>query len=105
MGCRALDGGLHIPHSVRRWPAAEKDTIDAELLRKYIFAGHVGEYMEVMEEDDNELYKEHFAKYLEHDVTHENMEETWQAVGALSCFANITRSHSLLIIPSFLICY
>ena len=82
MGCRALDGGLHIPHSVRRWPAAEKDTIDAELLRKYIFAGHVGEYMEVMEEDDNELYKEHFAKYLEHDVTHENMEETWQAVGA-----------------------
>ena len=27
--------------------AAEKETIDAELLRKYIFAGHIGEYMEV----------------------------------------------------------
>jgi len=76
----ALDGGLHIPHSVRRWPAAEKETVDAELLRKYIFAGHVGEYMEVMEEDDNELYQKHFSQYLEHDVTNENMEETWQKV-------------------------
>jgi large subunit ribosomal protein L5e len=76
----ALDGGLFIPHSVRRWPAAEKDQIDAELLRKYIFGGHVGEYMEVMEEDDNELYKTHFAKYLEADVTAENMEETWEKV-------------------------
>jgi len=76
----ALDGGLHIPHSVRRWPAAEKETVDAELLRKYIFAGHVGEYMEVMEEDDNELYQKHFSQYLEHEVTNENMEETWQKV-------------------------
>jgi large subunit ribosomal protein L5e len=76
----ALDGGLRIPHSVRRWPACEKDTLDSELLRKYIFAGHVGEYMEVMEEDDEEGYKEMFAKYLEQDVTAENMEETWQAV-------------------------
>jgi large subunit ribosomal protein L5e len=76
----ALDGGLRIPHSVRRWPASEKDQLDSELLRKYIFAGHVGEYMEVMEEDDEEGYKEMFAKYLEQDVTADNMEETWQAV-------------------------
>jgi large subunit ribosomal protein L5e len=76
----ALDGGLHIPHSVRRWPAAEKESMDAELLRKYIFAGHVGEYMEVMEEDDNELYQKHFSQYLENDVTNENLEETWQKV-------------------------
>ena len=76
----ALDGGLRIPHSVRRWPASEKDQLDSELLRKHIFAGHVGEYMEVMEEDDEEGYKEMFAKYLEQDVTADNKEETWQAV-------------------------
>jgi len=76
----ALDGGLHIPHSVRRWPAAEKESMDAELLRKYIFAGHVQEYMEVMEEDDEEGYKTHFAKYIENDVTAENMEDTWAEV-------------------------
>lgn len=26
----ALDGGLSIPHNVRRWPACEKDQCDAE---------------------------------------------------------------------------
>jgi len=76
----ALDGGLLIPHSVRRFPCGEKDGHDAELLRKYVYGGHVGEYMEQMEEDDEELYKTHFARYIESDVTNENMEETWQAV-------------------------
>jgi large subunit ribosomal protein L5e len=76
----ALDGGLLIPHSVRRFPCGEKDGHDAELLRKYIYSGHVGEYMEQMEEDDEEMYKEHFAQYLENSVTNENMEETWQKV-------------------------
>lgn len=51
----ALDGGLYIPHSVRRWPAAEKDQVESELLAKYIYGGHVGEYMEAMQEDDEEL--------------------------------------------------
>jgi large subunit ribosomal protein L5e len=78
----ALDGGLSIPHNVRRWPACEKDQCDAEQVRKYIYSGHVGEYMEAMEEDDEEMYKTHFAKYLECDVTAENMEETWEAVHA-----------------------
>lgn len=76
----ALDGGLSIPHNVRRWPACEKDQCDAEQVRKYIYAGHVAEYMEAMEEDDEEMYKTHFAQYLEADVTAENMEETWEKV-------------------------
>merc|ERR1712216_789925 len=79
-GQTELDGGLAIPHSVRRFPCGEKEGHDAELLRKYIFGGHVGEYMEQMEEDDEELYKTHFARYLEADVTNDNMEDTWQAV-------------------------
>jgi len=76
----ALDGGLSIPHSVRRFPCGEKESHDAELLRKYVYSGHIGEYMEQMEEDDEEMYKTHFARYLEAGVTNENMEETWQAV-------------------------
>jgi large subunit ribosomal protein L5e len=76
----ALDGGLRIPHSVRRWPASEKDQLDSELLRKYIFAGHVGEYMEVMEEDDEEGYKEMFAKY----PSRTSPPTTWRRRGRLS---------------------
>ena len=75
-----------------------QETMDAELLRKYIFSGHVGEYMEVMEEDDNELYLKHFSQYLEHEVTNENLEETWQKV--LCAFPNHSLSkpipHNLL---------
>ena len=37
---------------------------------------------QVMEEDDNEMYKTHFAKYIDADVSAENMEETWQKVHA-----------------------
>jgi hypothetical protein len=33
-----------------------------------------------MEEDDNESFLTHFAKYIESDVTAENLEETWQKV-------------------------
>jgi hypothetical protein len=33
-----------------------------------------------MEEDDNEMYKTHFARYIDADVSAENMEETWQKV-------------------------
>jgi len=76
----ALDGGLLIPHSVRRFPCGEKESHDVDLLRKYVYSGHVGEYMEQMEEDDEEMYKTHFARYLENQVTNENLEETWQAV-------------------------
>ena len=39
-----------------------------------------------MEEDDNEMYQTHFAKYLESEVTAENLEETWQKVsGGAKC--------------------
>ena len=43
----ALDGGVSIPHSDKRFVGyeAEKKAMDAEVLRKYIYGGHVGEYM------------------------------------------------------------
>mmetsp|Transcript_12581 Transcript_12581/g.25018 ORF Transcript_12581/g.25018 Transcript_12581/m.25018 type:complete len:295 (+) Transcript_12581:78-962(+) len=76
----ALDGGLYIPHSVRRWPAAEKEQVESELLAKYIYGGHVGEYMETMADDDEELYQTHFAKYIEKGVDQDSMEDTWKEV-------------------------
>ena len=71
---------LLIPHSVRRFSCGEKDSHDSEHLKKYIYGGHVGEYMEAMEEDDAEKYAKHFARYIEADVTIDNMEETWEKV-------------------------
>jgi len=45
----ALDGGLDIPHSDKRFAGFDKDKkeLDAEVHRKYVFGGHVASYMKV----------------------------------------------------------
>lgn len=45
----ALDGGLDIPHSDKRFAGFKKDEkqLDVEVHRKYIFGGHVASYMRV----------------------------------------------------------
>lgn len=52
----ASDGGIFIPHSDKRFPGydSESKSLDAETLKKYIFGGHVSEYMESLEEEDDE---------------------------------------------------
>lgn len=52
----ASDGGIFIPHSDKRFPGydPEAKALDAEILKKYIFGGHVAEYMESLEEEDDE---------------------------------------------------
>ncbi len=55
----ALDGGLDIPHSEKRFVGYSTDdkSLDAETLRKYIYGGHVAEYMEEMQEEAPEKYQ------------------------------------------------
>lgn len=82
----ASDGGLDIPHNERRFPGSSKDggevTSDPEMHKKYIFGGHVSEYMETLEEDDEEAYNKQFSKYISLGVTADSMEEMYTAVHA-----------------------
>ena len=48
---------------------SESKELNADVLRKYIFGGHVADYMRVLEEEDEEKYKSHFAKYIEKGIT------------------------------------
>ena len=85
----ASDGGLLIPHSESRFPGydMESKALDAEVLRKsaqpicpfclriadpwitrYIFGGHVAEYMETLADDDEERYKSQFQKYIDDEI-------------------------------------
>jgi large subunit ribosomal protein L5e len=52
----ASDGGIFIPHNAKRFPGYDQEAkeLDAETLKKYIFGGHVAEYMESLEEEDDE---------------------------------------------------
>jgi large subunit ribosomal protein L5e len=54
----ASDGGIFIPHNDKRMPGYDPEAkeLDAEVLKKYIFGGHVAEYMESLEEEDDERY-------------------------------------------------
>lgn len=75
----ASDGGIFVPHSENRFPGydVESKELDAELVRKYIFGGHVAEYMETLADDDEERYKSQFHKYLEDEVDAEGVEEMY----------------------------
>lgn len=75
----ASDGGLYIPHSAKRFPGwdIESEELDAELLRKYIFGGHVAEYMEELMDDDEEKYRQVFKSYIADEIDPEDVEEIY----------------------------
>lgn len=76
----ASDGGIFIPHNERRFPGFDPESkeLDADVLRNYIFGGHVAEFMEALEEEDDERFKKHFSSYLEDDIGSEDMEELYE---------------------------
>ena len=78
----AADGGLDVPHSNKRFPGYDRDAkeYDADMHRERIFGGHVGEYMEYLEEEDNQKYQEHFAAYIAEDVAADGLEELYEGV-------------------------
>ncbi|KAH7105551.1 hypothetical protein BKA62DRAFT_607715, partial [Auriculariales sp. MPI-PUGE-AT-0066] len=80
----ASDGGIYIPHSDKRFPGydSENKTLDAEVLKKYIYGGHVAEYMESLEEEDDERFKKQFASYLEDGIGSEDIEEIYTSAYA-----------------------
>ncbi|KAK9458646.1 60S ribosomal protein uL18 [Lipomyces oligophaga] len=75
----ASDGGLHVPHSEKRYPGydIESKELDADLLRKYIVAGHVAEYMETLADDDEEKYRQVFKGYLEDNIEADGIEDIY----------------------------
>ncbi|KAJ3010593.1 60S ribosomal protein L5 [Thoreauomyces humboldtii] len=73
----AADGGLRVPHSESRFPGWDGKEIDAELLRGYIFGRHVADYMEYLQEEDDEAYKRQFAAYLEDEIEADDLEEVY----------------------------
>ena len=75
----ASDGGLYVPHSEKRFPGYDMESkeLDAETLRKYIFAGHVAEYMETLADDDEERYKSQFQGYIDEEIEADGLEELY----------------------------
>lgn len=76
----AVDGGLDIPHSNRRFPGydSESKEFDAETHRKHIFAGHVSDFMKHLQEDEEESYKKQFSQFIKNGVNSDNLEDSYK---------------------------
>eukprot|EP01119_Soliformovum_irregulare_P019228 TRINITY_DN603_c0_g1_i1.p1 TRINITY_DN603_c0_g1~~TRINITY_DN603_c0_g1_i1.p1 ORF type:complete len:224 (+),score=78.27 TRINITY_DN603_c0_g1_i1:363-1034(+) len=76
------DGGVEIPHGVSRFPGynREEKKLNAEVLKKYIFGGHVSDYMTRIQKEDPQKYEKHFSQFIKAGVTPANFAEKWAAV-------------------------
>merc|ERR1712080_543359 len=72
----AVDGGLDIPHSTKRFPGYDKEAseFNASVHRDHIFGKHVADYMRHLLEDDEDAYKRQFGAFIKKGVTADDME-------------------------------
>lgn len=72
----AVDGGLNIPHSTKRFPGydSESKSFNAEVHRDHIFGIHVRDYMKSLEEEDPEAFKRQFSRYIKLGINADQIE-------------------------------
>lgn len=74
----AVDGGINVPHSEKRFPAYTKeDGFDAEELKSRITGVHVSEYMNYLLEEDEDAYQKQFAKYIADGIKPDDVEDLY----------------------------
>lgn len=76
----AVDGGLSVPHSTKRFPGydAAENKYNADVHRQHIFGLHVASYMKQLQGDDEDAYKKQFSKYIANGVTSESIEAMYK---------------------------
>jgi len=75
----AVDGGLSIPHNPKRFVGFNKETqkLDAEVLRKRIFGGHVADWMNKLKEEDDKKYQKQFSLYIKNGITSDKIQSMY----------------------------
>jgi len=85
----AVDGGLYIPHNKngKQFPGWSKDEIgsksgafDASKCRKYIFGGHVADYMRKLQQENSEKFNRHFSFYIYKGLDASKLETLYKSV-------------------------
>lgn len=67
----ACDGGVHIPHSTRKFPGYSKEAkksdskYDAKVHRDRIFGKHIDNYINYLQKEDQDSYKKQFALWID----------------------------------------
>jgi large subunit ribosomal protein L5e len=80
----AADGGLNVPHSVKRFPGYDKDKKEfkADVHRKHIFGLNVANYMKELQGEDEDSYKRQFGRYIANGITADSVEAMYKKAHA-----------------------
>jgi len=78
------DAGVEVPHSESRFVGYDEESskLNADTLKKYIYGGHVGDYMKKMSEENADKYKAHFSRYIKAGIKADGLEAAWKKVHA-----------------------
>lgn len=78
----ALDGGLDIPHSTKRFYGYNKEkkdkNYDAKAHRDRIFGKHVSSYMKTLQGEDPDQYKKQFSQFIKHGISADMVESMYE---------------------------
>jgi len=74
----AVDGGLNIPHSTKRFPGFADGKYNADVHRQHIMGIHVANYMKSLQADDTDAYNKQFSKYIKNGITHASVEAMYK---------------------------
>lgn len=80
----AVDGGLDIPHSTKRFPGYDSETknYSAEMHRNYIYGKHVANYMEYLQGEDEALYQKQFSRFIKSGIAPGGLEALYKKAHA-----------------------
>lgn len=80
----AVDGGLDIPHSEKRFPGydAEAKKYDPAQHKARIFGQHVADYMRQLKEDDEDAYKRQFSQFVKEGIEPDMLEQMYKKAHA-----------------------
>lgn len=78
----ALDGGLEVPHDEKRFVGYDGDSknLATDVLRKYIYGGHVSEYMQHLKDDEPETFEKQFARFISAGIDPDDIEAMYKKV-------------------------
>jgi large subunit ribosomal protein L5e len=82
----ACDGGLDVPHNDRRFPGSKKDGEefkgDPEIVKKYIFGGHVADYMRNLQDGNEEAFNRQFKRFVDANIGPDDLEGLYKKAHA-----------------------
>jgi len=76
----AVDGGLSIPHNEKRFVGYDSvaKTYNSELMDKYIFGGHISEFMDDLQTEEPDGFARQFSKYISYNISSGDLRQLYE---------------------------